>query len=229
VSHLARHQEIAGGEDRHIVVPQIERSILDRRGGGNTGIVDDDVDAAIGSHRIDKGRDNIAFAGDIHPDAAHAVWSEDLAEFGAALVEGGLIDIGEHDAGAFRHQPAGDGAADAAGPARHQGDAPGEVLGLGHALELCFFQQPIFDVEGLLFGQADIVVDTGRPSHDIDGVDIEFGGDAGGGLVGREGDHADAGNEVDHRIRIAHGRRIGVSAALIIGSVAGAIVADQIV
>ena len=37
---------------------------------------------------------------------------------------------------------------------------PGEALGLRHALQLGFFEQPVFDVEGLLLRQARHSVDT---------------------------------------------------------------------
>jgi hypothetical protein len=48
----------------------------------------------------------------------------------------------------------GDGKADAAGAAGDEGDAALQGLGLRHALQLCLFQQPVFDVEGLLLRQA---------------------------------------------------------------------------
>ena len=72
-------------------------------------------------------------------------------------VERRLVDIGEHDAGAFGEKLVRDGRADAAGAAGDERDAAGKALGLRHALELRFLEQPVFDVEGLLLGQADIV------------------------------------------------------------------------
>ena len=134
-----------------------------------------------------------------------------------------LVDIGQHDAGAFVEQSQRRRAADAAGAAGDIGDAAGERLRLGHALQLGLFEQPIFDVERFLLGQADIGADARGAAHDVDRVDVEFRGDARGRLVLGEGEHADAGHEIDHRVGIAHRRRVGVLAALVIAGVVGAI------
>src|SRR5690349_7346353 len=69
--------------------------------------------------------------------------------------------------------------------------------GLGrHALQLGLFEQPVLDVEGFLFGKAAVGGHAGRAAHHVDGVDVEFAGNAGRGLVGRKGDHAHAGHEI---------------------------------
>jgi hypothetical protein len=86
---------------------------------------------------------------------------------------------------------------------------PGEALRRRHALQLRLLEQPVLDVEGLLFGQRHVAVDALGLAHHVDRVDIELGGDACGGLVACEAEHADAGHEVDHRIGIAHRRAVG--------------------
>ena len=78
---------------------------------------------------------------------------------------------------------------------------PASGFRLRHALQLGFFEIPVFDVEGFLLGQAAIVGNAGGAAHHVDGVDVELAGDARRGLVGGEGDHAHAGHQVDHRIR----------------------------
>ena len=45
--------------------------------------------------------------------------------------------------------------------------------------------------------------------HDVDGVDVELARDAGGPGVGAEAEHADAGDQDDHRVGAPHGRRVG--------------------
>ena len=131
-----------------------------------------------------------------------------LAKLATASSSALLVDVGEHDAGALAHHPRRRRAADAAGAAGDQRDAPGERLGLRHALQLGFLEQPIFDVERFLLGEADISADAGGAAHDVDRVDVEFAGDARGRLVLGEGQHADAGNQIDHRVGVAHRGRI---------------------
>ena len=108
-------------------------------------------------------------------------------------------------------------------------DAAGERLRLRHALELGLFEQPVFDVERLLLGEADIAADAGGAAHDVDGVDVELGGDPRRRLVLGEGQHADARNEIDDGVGIAHRRRIRPLAALVIGRVVGAIGREPLV
>ena len=126
-------------------------------------------------------------------------------------------------------QLAGDGLADATGAAGDQGHAAGQALGLGHALQLGFFEQPVLDVEGFLLGQADIGVHAIGAAHHVDGVDVELAGDAGGGLVLGEGQHAHAGDQVDDGVGITHGRAVRALAALVIGAVVGAVGFQRIV
>ena len=113
----------------------------------------------------------------------------------------------------------GDFFADAAARADNHGNLARQFLLRGHAAEFGFFEQPILDVEGLLLRQRDVLVDGLGAAHDFDGAIVELGGDARLALVLAEGDHAEAGDENDRRIRIAHGGRVGVFALRVIGGV----------
>ena len=145
----------------------------------------------------------------------------------SALGEGIAIDVAEHHAGAFVHEPPRGRKADAAGAAGDQRDAAGQGFRLRHALQLGFFEIPVLDVEGFLLGQAAIGGNAGRAAHHVDGVDVELAGDARGGLVRGERDHADAGHQIDHGIGIAHLRRARTLAALVVAGVALAIGLDR--
>src|SRR5690606_38572134 len=88
--------------------------------------------------------------------------------------------------------------------------------------------QPVFDIEGFLLGQPLIFADGRGSAHHVDGVDVEFAGNAGGGLVLGEGEHADARHEIDHGVGIAHGRRVVVFAAVVIGLVVDTVGGDLV-
>ena len=139
-------------------------------------------------------------------ELATCVGAVGLAQFGFDAGQRLAIDVAQHHAGAFIHQPARGGEADAPGTAGDQRHAAGQCLGLGHALQLGFFEIPVLDVEGFLLGQPAVGGHAGRAAHHVDGVDVELAGDARRGLVGGKRDHADAGYQVDHRIGIAHVR-----------------------
>ena len=109
--------------------------------------------------------------------------------------------------------------ADAAARADDDGDLAGEFLFRRHAAELGFFEQPIFDVEGLLLRQRNVSVDGFGAAHHLHGAVVKLGRDAGLALVLAEGDHAEAGNENDRRVRVAHGGRIRPFAAIVISRV----------
>ena len=113
--------------------------------------------------------------------------------------------------------------ADAAGAAGDQRDPAGQALRLRHALQLRLLEQPVLDVEGLLLGQAAVLGDRRGAAHHVDGVDVELAGDPRRRLVLGEGDHADAGHQVDHRRsgRASPGCR--ALAALVVGGVVGAV------
>jgi hypothetical protein len=73
------------------------------------------------------------------------------------------VDIGQHDACALLQHLPGHRLANAARAAGHQSNTAGQAFRLGHALQFCFFQQPIFDVEGFLLRQADIAIHAAAP------------------------------------------------------------------
>ncbi len=225
---LAGHEEIARGQDVHVLVPELERGVLDGGRGGEARIGDEDVEAAEFDHGMGEAGNDLLFPGDVDVDRPHHVGAEGARELGHGAVERGLVDVGEDDAGAFAQEPDGRRLADAAGAAGDERDLAGQRLGLGHALQLGFLEEPVFDVEGFLLGQALIFGNRRGAAHDVDGVDVELAGNAGRGLVLGEGDHAHAGDEIDHRIGIADGGRVVVLAALVIGRVIGAIGGDLI-
>ena len=95
------HQEIAGAEDRHVLVPQVESCILDQGGECYAGVVNDDVDAAIIGNGLFNGPDYRVLAGDVHQHAAHIVASIGLGKSARHLIKRCLVDIGQHHGGAF--------------------------------------------------------------------------------------------------------------------------------
>ena len=184
---------------------------------------------AVGENGLAERRLNRRLARHVDVNSGDRVLAEPLGEVGDGRIEALGVDVGEHGAGALAHEARGDRLPDAAGAARHQRDPPGERFRLRQALKLRLFEQPIFDIERLLLRKPDIAADARGPAHDVDRVDVEFRGDAGGRLVLGEGQHADAGREIDDGVGIAHRRRIRTLAALIIGRVVGAIVGEILV
>ncbi len=140
-----------------------------------------------------------------------------------------LIDIGQHHAGTLADQTCRRCATDAAGAAGDEGNLARKALRLRHALQLGFFEQPVLDVEGFLFRQALIFGNRRGAAHDVDGVDVELAGDAGGGLVAGEGQHADARNQEDDRVGVAHGGRVVMLAVVVVAGVIGAIILQRLV
>ena len=220
---FARRQEIAGRENCDVAVPELERGVLERRGRGDAGVGDDDVDPAVGEDRLAEGGLDRILVGHVGPGVDDRVPAEPGAEFGNRRLEARLVDVGEHDACAFAHEARGDRPPDSARSAGDERDAADERFRLRHPLELGLFQEPVFDVERLLLVEADIAADAGGAAHDVDRVDIEFRRDPRGRLVSGEGEHADAGDEVNDGVGIAHRRRVRPLAALVIGRIVGAI------
>ena len=178
------------------------------RRGGDAGVGDENVQAAKSEDRFVKRGFDLALARHVDMDAADHVLAEPLAEVGDGRIQALGVDVGEHDAGAFAHEPRRDRLPDAARAAGHQRDAPGERFRLRHALKLGLFQQPIFDIERFLLRKPHVLADAGRATHHVDRVDVEFRGDASRRFVLGEGQHADAGDEIDDRVRVAHRRRV---------------------
>ena len=217
-------QEITCREDRDVPVPKLQRRVLERRRRGDAGVGDQDIEAAVGEQRLAETRRrprprSVTSIDDPDRD----ILAEALAEVADCLVQALGVDVGEDDACAFAHHPLGDRPADAARPAGNQRYAACERLGLRHALKLRLLQQPILDIERLLLVEPDVRADARRPAHDVDGVAVEFRRDPGGRLVLGEGQHADAGNEIDDGVGIAHRRRVRPLAAVVIGGIVGAV------
>ena len=72
---LARDEEIAGREDVHVPLPHGELGVLERRGGGDAGVRDEDVDAAIFDRRLGEGARDACFIRYVENDAANRVRS----------------------------------------------------------------------------------------------------------------------------------------------------------
>ena len=68
-------EEIAGREDVHVLLPHGELGVLERRGGGDAGVRDEDVDAAIFDRRLGEGARDACFIRYIKNDAANRVRS----------------------------------------------------------------------------------------------------------------------------------------------------------
>ena len=118
--------------------------------GGDARVGDEDVQAAKGEDRFVKRSFDLALIRHVDMDAADHILAEPLAELSDGGVQALGVDVGEHDAGAFAHEPSCDRLPDAACAPCHQRDAPGERFRLRHALKLRLFQQPIFDIERFL-------------------------------------------------------------------------------
>ena len=219
----AADQEVAGDQDVLVALPDFQRRVFQRRGRSDAGVGHEDVQAAEAQRGGRQHGFHFRLGGDVALHRGDGVLAGDLQQVGLGFFQRAGIDVGQHDAGPFLQQLAGDGLANATGAAGDQGHAAGQALGLGHALQLGFFEQPVLDVEGFLLGQADVGVDAVGAAHHVDGVDVELAGDAGGGLVLREGQHADAGDQVDDGVGIAHGRAGWALAALVVGAVVGAV------
>ena len=110
---------------------------------------------------MERGLD-LGLVGHVDVNAADHILAEPLAEVGDGRIEALGVDVGEHDAGAFAHEPSRDRLPDAARAAGHQRDAPGERFRLRHALKLGLLEQPILDIERFLLRKPDIAADARR-------------------------------------------------------------------
>ena len=227
LERLARDQEHALGQDRAVLLPVGEAGLGEGRRCREPGIGDDDVDPA---EPLDRAAQHLAhrrLVRHVGGNGMDQVVTRGLHQRPLGLAERLAVEVGDHDAGALGEQPPRHRPADPAGAAGHQRHPPRQRLGLGQALQLRLLEQPVLDVERLLLGQADIAVDAGGAAHDVDRVDVELGGDPRRGLVAGEGQHADARDEVDDGIRVAHGRAVGMPAAFVVGSVVPTVAVDQ--
>ena len=138
-----------------------------------------------------------------------------------------LIKIGDNDMCSSSAQQQGNFAADSAGAADDEGDLAAEFCFGRHALELRFFERPVFDAECFRARKRDIVVELRellrllrvtrlrqrmrdrtfferiRACHHVDGVDEELGCDACFFLVLAESKKAESRHDDDGWIGVA--------------------------
>ena len=124
-----------------------------------------------------------------------------------------LVDVHADDVRAFLDQTMRGFLADAAAGTDDDDDLPREFLLRGHALQLRLFEQPVLDVESFLLRQRDVFIDRFRAAHHFDGAVVELGRHARFRLVLAPRDHAEARDQDDRRVRVAHRRRVRVFAA----------------
>ena len=98
-------------------------------------------------------------------------------------------------------------------------DAGGVGFGFGHPGQFRFLQGPVFDPEFLGFLDRGVAGDALRAAHDVDRVEVILAGDPGGLLVLSVGEHADAWDQDDGRIRTSQGRGILIGVAVVVGLV----------
>ena len=139
-----------------------------------------------------------------------------------------VVQVHADDVRAFLDEAMGDFLADAAAGADDDDDLAGQFLLGRHALQLRLFEQPILDVERLLLRERDVLVDRFGAAHDFDGAVVELGGDARFALVLAPGDHAEAGDEDDGRVRVAHRGRVRRFAAVVIIGVVLAVLLEAV-
>ena len=128
-----------------------------------------------------------------------------------------LVDA--DDMGAFLDEAVGGFLTNTRASTDDDDDLTGEFLLGRHALEFGFFEEPILDIEGFLLRQGDILVDGFCAAHDFDGTVIEFSRDAGFGLILTPRNHAQARDEDNGRVRIAHGGRVRTLTGVVISGV----------
>ena len=138
-------------------VCHIESSVvLERRGGGDAGVGDEDVDAAIFDAASAEGARDGGFLRHVKHDAAHRVLSVRCAE---------VLKVCSSDAASMSARTT-----QAPSRSRRCGTVPrrcppappvtkairaGEALRLRHPLQLRLLEQPVFDVERFLLRQPD--------------------------------------------------------------------------
>ncbi len=124
------------------------------RGGRNASIGNQDVDATELHGGIMEAGNHLVFLGNVDQRLADEILAEGAGKFGLGGFKRRFVKIGEHHAGTFAQKARRRGLADAAGAASDQGHPARKRFGFRHALQLGFFEKPVFDVEGFLLRQA---------------------------------------------------------------------------
>ena len=128
----------------------------------------------------------------------------------------------------FGRESAGGRETDAGGGAGHQGDPPGERLGLRPPLQLLLLEDPV--LHGELVGLVDRRVgrDPLGAAHDVDGVDVELAGHPRRLLVRAEREHPDPRHEDDGRRGAPHRGGVRRGVPVVVGAVLLAVLRLQL-
>src|SRR5215471_5165361 len=127
----------------------------DRSRGGDPGIGDQNINAAIFARRERKHVANRSLVGHVREEAADAVRRVGSSKCGLDLLQPGRISIGDNDTCALAQKALGTSATNATRTARDECNAALECLRLWHATQLRVLQLPVLNREGLLLGESD--------------------------------------------------------------------------
>ena len=154
-----------------------------------------------------------------------------------------LVPVGNHHVRAACGSNLRHFAANSARAAYNQRDPAAELLLSRLTANLCLFQRPVFDAEGLNGGQRNIVCkdlearrlhalralrnrsrhfafsQQAGALHHVNGVRIELAGNAGFGLVLAKAEHAQTLNQNDCGTRVAQRRRVRRGKCLVVCAV----------
>src|SRR5262249_48927697 len=116
----AAHQEDRGHVGGDHVVPVLEGHLVDRLAGGHARVVDQDVDAAVGLHRLGEHRRRVALLGDVG-GSDHRLPALGT-DSGGHLVQHRFAACDDHGLGTLGGEQLGDAPADARAGARNNCD-----------------------------------------------------------------------------------------------------------
>ncbi len=169
----------------------------------DTGVVDQNVDAAEAQDSGGEGALHLGLVGDVAGDRQAL-----LAELGDELLRLLEVEVGDHHTRTLGGQTPRHGASDPAAAAGDHGHTPAQRLRRRHAAQLGFLERPVLDAKGLLLIEATVAGQDGRAAHHADGVDVELRGDARLALRRGQCEHANTGPEHHHWVGAAHRRRV---------------------
>ena len=200
----------------------VERRVLDRRRRGDAGIGDEDVDAAELDRRRRRRRAATAvLVGHVHLDRRARRPCRMPRRRGRPPSRPAPPRRCRR---APRRRPRASSRSAVAAPMPPAPPVtsairPARLFGFGMRCSLASSSSQYSMSKASCSGRPRYVRDRRGAAHHVDGVDVELARDARRRLVLGEGDHADAGHQVDHRIRVAHRRAVGALAALVVGGV----------
>ena len=220
---FARHKEISGRQNVHIALPDFKTGFVNRGGRRNTGVGHQNINAAKLGAAVMHQFDDRFFAGDIDRKTPHLILAKHRLQITNCRVQPVCINITGNDTGTFLQQTTTSRLTNATGTTGDNRHTACKAFGFGHALQFGFFKPPVFDIKRFLLIKPHIGADCIGTAHHIDRIDVKFTGDPCGGLILGKGQHANARDQVNHRVRVTHRRAIIVLAAVIIGFVIFAI------